>query len=77
LGEKLLKNISQINHLPAFIVQGRYDLCCPPVTAYEVAQAWPKAELIIVPDGGHSASEPGISRELVKSTEKFKAILGN
>jgi proline iminopeptidase len=74
LGNKLLDNISLIQHLPAIMIQGRYDLCCPPVTAYEVAKAWPKAELIMVPDGGHVASEPGISTELVKATEKFKFL---
>jgi proline iminopeptidase len=74
LGDKLLHNISKINYLPAFIIQGRYDLCCPPVTAYELSKAWPKAEFIIVPDGGHAASEPGISKELIKATEKFKYL---
>lgn len=74
LGNKLLENISRIDHLPAFIIQGRYDLCTPPVTAYELSKVWPKAELIMLPDAGHSASEPSISRELVKSVEKFKSL---
>lgn len=74
LGDKLLENISRIHHLPAFIIQGRYDLCTPPVTAYALSKVWPKAELIMLPDAGHSASEPSISRELVKSVEKFKSL---
>jgi proline iminopeptidase len=77
LGDKLLDNMPKVNHLPAFIIQGRYDLCCPPITAYDVSKAWPKAEFIIVPDGGHAGSEPGISKELVKATEKFKLIFNS
>jgi proline iminopeptidase len=76
LGDKLLDNIYRIKHLPAIIIQGRYDLCCPPVTAYDVAKAWPLAELIIVPDAGHSTKEPGIMRALVEATQKFKQALG-
>lgn len=75
LGDALLKNISRINHLPATIVQGRYDMCCPFTTAFELAQAWPKAELTVVPDAGHSAFEPGIQSELIHATEKFKTLL--
>jgi len=77
LGENLLKNTHKINHLPCFIIQGRYDLCCPPVSAYELSNAWPKAKLIMVPDAGHSASEPSLSKQLILATEKFKAILGD
>ena len=75
LGDYILKNVSRINHLPCFIIQGRYDLCCPPISAYELSKAWPKAELIMVPDAGHSASEPSLSKQLVLATEKFKTIL--
>lgn len=72
LGAHLLKDIDRINHLPGVIIQGQYDLCCPPVTAYELAQAWPKAELIIVPDAGHSAFEPSILVKLMAAMERFK-----
>lgn len=77
MGETVLKNIDKINFLPCFIIQGRYDMCCPPVSAYELSQAWPKAELIMVPDAGHAASEPGITQQLVLATEKFKVLLKN
>jgi proline iminopeptidase len=76
LGENLLKNIAKINNLPCFIIQGRYDLCCPPISAYELSKAWPKATFIMVPDAGHSASEPTLSKQLVLATERFKNILG-
>jgi len=60
--------------MPAVIVQGRYDMVCPPQTAWQLAQALPKAELIMVPDAGHSAMEIGTTAALIAATEKFKAI---
>lgn len=72
LGEALLSNLHQIKHLPAIIVQGRYDMCCPAISAYELAQAWPESELVMVPDSGHSAFEPNTARELVGAMERFK-----
>lgn len=70
----ILANIGKIRHIPCVIVQGRYDIVCPPVSAYELHRAWPAAEFIIVPDAGHAASEPGISAALVDATNKFRAI---
>jgi proline iminopeptidase len=70
----LLQNISRIRHIPCVIVQGRYDIVCPPVTAYELHQQWPEAEFIIVPAAGHSSSEPGILSELVRATDRFRAL---
>ncbi len=75
LGDTLLKNVPRIRHLPCIIVQGRYDICTPITTAYQLAKAWPNAEFIVVPDAGHSTTEPGITRELVNATEKFKTLL--
>ncbi|PWT93531.1 MAG: prolyl aminopeptidase [Proteobacteria bacterium] len=57
--------------IPGVIVQGRYDMACPPITAYELHQAWPGSELIIVEDAGHAYSEPGILHHLVESTDRF------
>lgn len=70
----LLENIAKIRDIPGIIVQGRYDVVCPLRSAWDLHRAWPEAELIIVPDAGHSALEPGISRELVRATEAFKKI---
>jgi proline iminopeptidase len=70
----LLQNIDKIRHIPCAIVQGRYDIVCPPVTAYELHKRWPEAEFIIVQDAGHSASEPGIVSQLVKATDSFRSI---
>lgn len=71
----LLENVHKIQHLPAVIVQGRYDAVCPIVSAHDLHLAWPQADYIVVNDAGHSAWEPGILAELVKATEKFRLIL--
>jgi proline iminopeptidase len=68
----LLGGMARIRHLPAEIVQGRYDMICPPATAFELAAAWPAARLTIVPDAGHSALEPGVRRALVSAVERFR-----
>jgi proline iminopeptidase len=72
----LLANVGCIRHLPAVIVQGRYDGVCPIVTADELARAWPEASYDIIDDAGHSAFEPGITRALIRATETFKDWLG-
>ena len=74
---ELLARIERIRHLPCTIVQGRYDVVCPPVTAYALAKAWPEAEYVIVPDAGHSVREPGITRELVAAVNRMQTRLGH
>ncbi|MCL2427787.1 MAG: prolyl aminopeptidase [Alphaproteobacteria bacterium] len=68
----LLGGMHGIGHIPAEIVQGRYDMVCPPRTAFDLAAAWPAARLTLVPDAGHSALEPGIRRALVAAVERFR-----
>ena len=68
---QLLADVSRIHGIPGIIVQGRYDICTPPTSAWAVHKAWPGSELWIVPDAGHSASEPGIVDGLVRATDKF------
>jgi proline iminopeptidase len=70
----LLDNVGELRKIPAVIIQGRYDIVCPAVTADELARAWPEAEYVIVSDAGHSAMEPGIRSALVGATEKFKTL---
>ncbi|GAA4935437.1 prolyl aminopeptidase [Actinoplanes utahensis] len=72
---RLLDDVDRIRHLPCVIVQGRYDLCCPPVTAHDLARLWPEADLRIVGDAGHSSLEPGITHELITATDGFAAKL--
>ncbi|NEQ83524.1 MAG: prolyl aminopeptidase [Moorea sp. SIO2I5] len=69
--DQLLRNVDRIKSIPGVIVQGRYDVVCPMVSAWELHQAWPEAELIVVPDAGHSMAEPGIRSALIEATDKF------
>ena len=69
--DQLLLNVDRIRHIPAVIVQGRYDVVCPMMSAWELHRAWEEAEFIVVPDAGHSMSEPGIRSGLIEATDKF------
>lgn len=68
---QLLRDVGRIKHIPGIIVQGRHDICCPPTSAWELKKAWPEADLWIVDDGGHAASEPGIVDGLVRATDRL------
>ncbi|AVC43514.1 prolyl aminopeptidase [Francisella tularensis subsp. novicida] len=68
---QLLKEADKIKDIPGVIVQGRYDMVCPAVSAWDLHKVWPVAELNIVADAGHSISEPGILEALVRATDKF------
>jgi proline iminopeptidase len=70
----LVARLGRIRAIPATIVQGRYDMICPIVTADALASAWPEAEYVVVPDAGHSAMEPGIRAQLVAATEGMKRV---
>ncbi|GAB4470089.1 MAG: prolyl aminopeptidase [Elainellaceae cyanobacterium] len=72
--DQLLQNVDRIRHIPGVIVQGRYDVVCPPVSAWELHRAWPEAELILVPDAGHSMNEPGIRTALLEAGDRFSAL---
>jgi len=72
---ELLSGVARVRHIPGIIIQGRYDAVCPVLTADELHRAWPEAEYVVVPDAGHSAREPGIARELVAATDRFRARL--
>jgi len=71
---KLLDEVDRISHLPCVIVQGRYDMVCPIITANELHKKWPTAQYVIVNNAGHSAFESGIRSALIEATEKMKAI---
>jgi proline iminopeptidase len=68
----LLANAARLRGVPGVIIQGRYDMVCPLVSAHELHLAWPQADYQVVPDAGHSAWEPGILGALVDATERFK-----
>ena len=69
--DQLLRGVRRIRHIPAVIVQGRYDVVCPMRSAWDLHRAWPEADLRVVPDAGHSALEPGNTHELVSATDRF------
>jgi proline iminopeptidase len=69
--DQLLRDVPRIRHLPAVIVQGRYDVVCPAESAWALHRAWPEAELQLTADGGHSAFDPANSRALVAATDRF------
>ncbi len=68
---QLLHDVGRIRHIPAVIVQGRYDVVCPLRSAWDLHRAWPEADLRIVQDAGHSAFEPGILHQLLEATDRF------
>ncbi|MBV8166475.1 MAG: prolyl aminopeptidase [Alphaproteobacteria bacterium] len=68
----LLENVGRLRRHTATIVQGRYDMVCPIMTADDLAQAWPEARYLVVPDAGHSALEPGVRAALVAAAERYK-----
>jgi proline iminopeptidase len=69
--EQLLDGLDRIRHIPAVIVQGRYDACTPAATAWDLHKAWPEAEFHLVEDAGHSFEEPGILHRLIEATDRF------
>jgi proline iminopeptidase len=64
----------QQHNIPAVIVQGRYDMVCPFKSAWDLKKAWPEADLVVVPDAGHSMKEDGILSELVKACDRFATL---
>lgn len=69
--DQLLRNVPLIRHIPAVIVHGRYDMACQVQNAWDLAKAWPEAELHIVEGAGHSYDEPGILHQLMIATDRF------
>jgi len=71
---QLLRDARKIRKIPGVIVQGRYDVVCPIRSAWDLHRAWPEAKLVIVPDAGHSMTEPGIRSALIEETERFARL---
>ena len=70
---QLLDDVERIRHIPATIVQGRYDVVCPATTAWDLHRVWPEADFRLVPDAGHSAFEAGNIHELVSATDRYRS----
>jgi proline iminopeptidase len=73
--QPLLESIESINHLPATIIHGRYDMVCPMQQSWEVYQRWPNAQFEVLPLAGHAASEPAIIDALVRTTDQLASKL--
>ena len=72
--QSILKKVDCFKHIPGVIVHGRYDMVCPIISAHRLHEKWPEADYVIVPDAGHSSSEPGIKSRLIEATENMKSI---
>ncbi|WP_166980276.1 prolyl aminopeptidase [Paramicrobacterium fandaimingii] len=68
---QLIRDAVRLRDIPGVIVQGRYDVCTPPMTAWDLHRAWPEADLQIIPDAGHAFDEPGILSALIEATDRF------
>jgi proline iminopeptidase len=68
---QLLDGVAAIRHIPAVIVQGRYDVVCPMATAWDLHRVWPEAELVVTPRSGHSMFEPENVAALVTACDRF------
>ncbi|MGO1318318.1 MAG: prolyl aminopeptidase [Cellulomonadaceae bacterium] len=68
---QLIAEAGVLANIPGVIVQGRYDVVCPPVTAWDLHRAWPQSELVVIPDAGHAFNEPGILSALLDATDRF------
>ena len=71
---QILRDMSRIAAVPGVMVQGRYDMICPPDTALRLARAWPAGVLKLVDDSGHALSEPGIAAELIRATDRLAEL---
>jgi proline iminopeptidase len=70
--DQLIADVGRIRHVPGVIVQGRYDVVTPMRTAWDLLAAWPEADFRLVADAGHADTEPGITREIVGATDRFR-----
>lgn len=70
--DQIMAAMDRIAHIPGIIVQGRYDVICPPRTAIRVGEKWPSTEMVLIDDAGHALSEPGITSALIEATDRFR-----
>jgi proline iminopeptidase len=68
---QILRDAGRLKGIPGVIVHGRYDVICPLENAWQLAQLWPEAQLKVIADAGHAASEPGTINALVQATDDF------
>jgi proline iminopeptidase len=67
----ILREAAALADIPGIMVNGRFDLQAPIGWAYDLKRAWPRADLVIIDDAGHDASNAGIAGELIRATDRF------
>ena len=73
--QAILNNLDKLVDIPGVIVQGRYDMICPPAGAHALSEGWDLGRLVMVGTAGHALSEPGITQELVKSMDELHSLI--
>ena len=68
---QLIAGAAKLRHIPCVIIHGRYDVITPLETAWALHKAWPEAAFEVIPDAGHTATEPGITDALIRATDRF------
>ena len=71
---QLIRDAARLRDIPGVIVQGRYDMCTPAFTAWDLHKEWPEAEFKMIPDAGHAFSEPGILNAIIEATDAFARV---
>jgi proline iminopeptidase len=72
LGQKgLLENVGRLHGIPGVMVQGRYDLLCPPATSFALANLWPQAEVVVAEMSGHSLQHPAVHQQVKEAISRF------
>jgi proline iminopeptidase len=69
---QLIRDAHKLTDIPATLVQGRYDAVCPPMTAWDLHQAWPGSTLTILPTAGHTVADPGVLTALRTATDGYR-----
>ena len=70
--DQIIRDLDKVRHIPCVLVQGRYDICTPMRTAWDIHKAWPESDFRLVGDAGHTSLEPGIVHELISATDRFR-----
>ncbi|MBK5933985.1 proline iminopeptidase [Rhodovulum imhoffii] len=74
--DQILHNLPRLSTVPGIIIQGRYDMVCPPASAWRLSQGWDRGQLRMISLAGHALSEPGIAAELVRATQEVARLIG-
>jgi proline iminopeptidase len=70
---QLLRDAGKLAGIPGIIVQGRYDLLCPPSTSAALASVWREVEIRVIEAAGHNLYDPGIRDAVMKSIADMAA----